>query len=293
MPIDNFSKKQKGFAYILCMFPEKALKAFTELDGTIYQGRMLHILPAKSKREQDENDHASTSFKSKKDAETKKKAQSSHNWNTLFINQNSVANLMATKYNVDKSQIFDVHNTGKKSGSVAVKLAVGETQIVNDIRKFLVRNGVKLDAFNSSSTERSKTVLLVKNLPNNTTEADLREFLIKNKVDGGIKRFVMPEYGVGALIEFNERQEARDAFKKLAYRKFKSVPIYLEWAPVDIFDGDAEEKAKLDKEDEDLKQEAKNEEEKEKEKKKVEEKRKKKPTTRRIMSRMRLFSSKI
>lgn len=47
----------------------------------------------------------------------------------------------------------------------------------------------------------------------------------------------MPEYGIAALIEFNERQEARDAFKKLAYRKFKSLPLYLEWAPIDVFDG--------------------------------------------------------
>ncbi|CAF0804860.1 unnamed protein product [Brachionus calyciflorus] len=247
MPIDNFSKKPKGFAYITCMFPEKALKAFTDLDGTVYQGRMLHILPAKSKTEQEEQ--AEKNFKQKKELELKKKSQNSHNWNTLFINQNAVANLMASKYNVDKSQIYNVHTTGKKAGSVAVKLAVGETQIVNDIRKFLVRNNVKLDAFNSNNSERSKTVILIKNLPNDTNETELRDFIKKQKVDGGIKRFVMPEYGIACLIEFNERQEARDAFKKLAYRKFKSVPLYLEWAPVDIFEGDAEEKAKIEDED--------------------------------------------
>lgn len=157
---------------------------------------------------------------------------------------------MAEKYNVDKSEIYDVQKTSKKGSSVAVKLAVGETQIVNDIRKFLIRNGVKLDAFNSENTERSKTVILVKNLPSKTTEDELREFMIKRKVNGGIKRLVIPEYGVAALIEFNERQEARDAFKKMAYFNFKSAPIYLEWAPVNIFDGDQEEKAKLEKEEE-------------------------------------------
>ena len=251
MPIDGFSKKPKGFAYVTCMFPEKALKAFNELDGTIYQGRMLHIIPAKSKKE--ENDLENAKFKDKKQVELKKKSQSSHNWNSLFINQDSVANLMSAKYNVDKSDIFDVHSSGKKSSSVAVKLAVGETQIVNDIRKFLIRNGVKLDAFNTENTERSKTTILIKNLPNNTKETDLNELFTKVNVNGSIKRFVMPEYGIAALIEFKERQEARDAFKKLAYRKFKNVPLYLEWAPVDIFEGDAEEKAKLDKEDEDKK----------------------------------------
>lgn len=207
-------------------------------------------MPAKNKKEENLDENAS--FKSKKDAEQKKKAQSGHNWNSLFVNQDAVANLMASRYNVDKSELFDVHTTGKKSSSVAVKLAVGETQIVNDMRKFLVRNGVKLDAFSSTGTERSKTVILIKNLPSNTKEDELREFFKKNNVNGVMKRFVMPEYGVAALVEFGERQESRDAFKKLAYKKFKSVPIYLEWAPVDIFDGDEEEKAKLEQEDKEL-----------------------------------------
>ena len=153
---------------------------------------------------------------------------------------------MTKKYNIDKSELYDVHQTGKRNkASVAVKLAVGETQIVNDIKKFLVRNGVKLDAFSgdSSSSERSKTVILIKNLPNETSESDLREFMKKNGIDvesksSGVKRFVMPEYGIAALIEFNERQEARDAFKKMAYKKFKTTPLYLEWAPVDVFEGD-------------------------------------------------------
>ena len=164
----------------------------------------------------------------------------------MFVSQDAVANLMATRYNIDKSDIFDVHGTGKNKSNAAVKLAVGETQIVNDMRKFLVRNGVKLDSFQNSgnnSTERSKTVMLVKNLPSNTKESELKEMFAKAKVaEESMKRFVMPEYGTAALVEFAERQEARDAFKKLAYRKFKSVPIYLEWAPVDVFDGSGAEK---------------------------------------------------
>lgn len=105
-----------------------------------------------------------------------------------------MANLISKKYNIDKSELYDVHQTGGKrnQGSVAVKLAVGETQIVNDIRKFLVRHGVKLDSFNDVS-ERSKTVMLIKNLPNETSESDLKEFMKKNGLDvdnksSGVKR---------------------------------------------------------------------------------------------------------
>jgi multiple RNA-binding domain-containing protein 1 len=230
MPIDNFSKKPKGFAYITFMFPEHALKAFNELDGTIFQGRMLHIIPAKSKDETNKDGDVK-SVKEKRELEKKKQAQKGHNWNTLFVNQDSLANLMSQKYNVDKSDIFDVQNSKK---SVAVRLAVGETQIVNDMRKFLIRNGVKLDAFSNADGPRSKTTFIVKNLPINTVDAEIREIFEKH---GAIRRIVMPEYGIAALVEFKERQEAREAFTKSAYRKFKNVPLYLEWAPMDIFEG--------------------------------------------------------
>jgi RNA recognition motif-containing protein len=73
MPIDNFSKKPKGFAYVTFMFPEKALKAFNDLDGTIFQGRMLHIIPARSKKENNANQNGDEmKFKAKKDSELKK-----------------------------------------------------------------------------------------------------------------------------------------------------------------------------------------------------------------------------
>ena len=38
-----------------------------------------------------------------------------------------------------------------------------------------------------------------------------------------------------ALVEFVEPFEARKAFTKLAYSKFKHLPLYLEWAPDDSF----------------------------------------------------------
>lgn len=38
-----------------------------------------------------------------------------------------------------------------------------------------------------------------------------------------------------ALVEFLEPSEARKAFTKLAYTKFKHLPLYLEWAPDNSF----------------------------------------------------------
>lgn len=36
-PIDSFTKKPKGFAFITYMIPEHAVKALAELDGQVFQ----------------------------------------------------------------------------------------------------------------------------------------------------------------------------------------------------------------------------------------------------------------
>ena len=84
-----------------------------------------------------------TSFKSKRDAKKKSLCSQDHNWNTLFLGMNAIADVMADKYNTTKGGILD----GASSSSLAVRMALGETQVVTETRKFLVSQGVKLDVF--------------------------------------------------------------------------------------------------------------------------------------------------
>lgn len=103
------------------------------------------------------------------------------------------------------------------------------------MKKFLEENEVCLDAFDNvkdKKAKRSKTVFLVKNLPADTKVSELRPLFEKF---GEIGRFVLPPSGVTALIEFMTPTEARKAYLKLAYTKFKHVPLYLEWAPDNTF----------------------------------------------------------
>lgn len=109
---------------------------------------------------------------------------SSHNWNTLFLGTSAVADAIAEKYNITKSQVLDhvsdaaasssifvlYHNSfqmepyvhceawntldtclcpllQESKESVAVRMALGETQIVQETRQFLQDNGVSLDSF--------------------------------------------------------------------------------------------------------------------------------------------------
>ena len=56
---------------------------------------------------------------------------------------NAVADVMADKYNTTKDSILD----DASSSSLAVRMALGETQVVTETRKFLVSQRVKLDVF--------------------------------------------------------------------------------------------------------------------------------------------------
>lgn len=141
---------------------------------------------------------------------------------------NAVADAIAQKYNATKSQVFD-HET---KGSVAVRMALGETQLVQEVRSFLIDNGVCLDSFSQAAAERSKTVILAKNLPAGTLAAELQEIFSRF---GSLGRVLLPEGGITAIVEFLEPLEARKAFRHLAYSKFHHVPLYLEWAPIGVF----------------------------------------------------------
>ena len=47
LPIDKDTRKIKGFAFITYVIPENAVQAYSNLDGTTFQGRLLHLIPGK------------------------------------------------------------------------------------------------------------------------------------------------------------------------------------------------------------------------------------------------------
>ncbi|KAL5233247.1 hypothetical protein ACI65C_000657 [Semiaphis heraclei] len=226
IPIDKISRQVKGYGLITYLMPEHAVKAYTELDGTIFHGRMMHLLPGKAKINlEDETNDESSSYKKKKMAKLKSEAGLSHNWNSLFLGQNAVADIIAKTYNTSKENVLTGDNA-------AVRLALGESQIVSDTKMYLENHGVKLDIFNQTVINRSKNVILVKNLPADTTELELKDIFSKY---GLVSRVVLPPTGVTGLVEFVQNSEAKTAFRQLAYSKFKHLPLYLEWAPDKVF----------------------------------------------------------
>ena len=106
--LDKITRKVKGFAFVTYVMPENAVKAYSQLDGTTFQGRLLHLIPGKAKLSDEELaekegiaiESGTSSFKKQKSAKDKAKAESTHNWNSLFLGSSAVADLMADRYGV-------------------------------------------------------------------------------------------------------------------------------------------------------------------------------------------------
>lgn len=75
-------------------------------------------------------------------------------------------------------------------------------------------------------------MILVKNLPAGTKSEELRDLFSKH---GTVGRVVLPPSGVTAIVEYLEPTEAKTGFRRLAYSKFQHLPLYLEWAPMEVF----------------------------------------------------------
>ena len=61
---------------------------------------------------------------------------------------------------------------------------------------------------------------------------------------GSVASFLVPRSKTVALVDFVEPSVARQAFKGLAYRRYKHTPLYLEWAPTGVIDRSKMSKSK-------------------------------------------------
>ncbi|KAI5966960.1 MRD1 [Candida pseudojiufengensis] len=226
--VDTRTGKSKGFVYVQFTNTENAVQAFESQDKEIFQGRLLHILPAEKKKSHRLDEFDLKNLPLKKQRELKKKEQAAKtqfSWNSLYMNTDAIMDSMAAKLGVSKSQLIDPENS-----SSAVKQALAEAHVIGDVRKFFEDKGVDLTSFNKK--ERDDKIILVKNFAFGTTIEELGETFSQY---GPLKRMIMPPAGTIAIIEFKDAPSARAAFTKLAYKRFGSSILYLEKGPKDLF----------------------------------------------------------
>lgn len=229
VPLDAELKRPRGFAFVTFMIPEKAVAAYASLDNKIWRGRILRLYPSKAKDAPQIESKEKSSYKKRKEEKMKKESVDSANWNTLFIRSDTVAEATAEQLSVRKMELLD-----PEADDVAVRMALAETSVIADTKKLLEREGVSVERlrWQHSKVQRSEDVILVKNLPFDTSEEEIRVLFGKF---GELGRVVLPPSRALALIEFLHSSDAKTAFTKLAYKKFKHVPLFLEWPPTEIF----------------------------------------------------------
>lgn len=230
--LDTRTGQSKGFAYIMFKNPENAVNAYIELDKQIFQGRLLHILPAEAKKSHRLDEFDLKNLPLKKQRELKRKSNASQqtfSWNSLYMNQDAVLSSVASKLGMEKSELIDPTNSGS-----AVKQALAEAHVIGDVRKFFESRGVDLTKFveYKSPSERDECVILVKNFPFGTTKEELAELFLPF---GKLQRLLMPPAGTIAIVQFRDMTAARAAFTKMSYKRFKDGIMYLEKGPKNCF----------------------------------------------------------
>ncbi|KAG8371486.1 hypothetical protein BUALT_Bualt13G0092700 [Buddleja alternifolia] len=235
--VDKDTKRSKGFAYVSFALPESAARVLEETNRSIFQGRLLRVMPAEQKNYSDKqeinssgNNHSKT-FKQQRNAE-KKASEASGNcrsWNSLFMRQDTVVEHIARKFGVRKGELL--------SDDPAVKVALTETLVVAETKKSLSSAGVNiasLEQFAAGKTDgvkRSDHVILVKNLTYGSSESELSTIFGRF---GSLDKIILPPTKTLALVIFLEPAEARAAFDALRYKRYKDSPLNLELAPANI-----------------------------------------------------------
>ncbi len=251
VPIDEM-KRSKGYGFVTFMFPEEAEKALNALDGSSFQGRLLHILPAKSETKKVESSNVSpaymkgmSEFQIKREETRKKQAQNGDmkGQNTSYLRTSAAVNSLAGEHGVDAGELIDVAN--QTGGEVALRVALSETHVLQQNTEFFKSHGVDTNLLFGTSNDddgktqskeksrRSTRTIMVKNLPNDAVEDEVSGLFLRH---GVLTSFLLPDSKTVAVVQFSESSEARSAFRALAYRRYKHVPLYLEWLPDSVID---------------------------------------------------------
>lgn len=84
--------------------------------------------------------HAHTYKGEKYLAKRLEEVNNTSSWNSLYLNNDTVMKVITEKLGVKASDILDV-----ESGNMAVRVALAETEVLEDTKKWLESQGVKLE----------------------------------------------------------------------------------------------------------------------------------------------------
>ncbi|OSX76122.1 hypothetical protein BU14_0206s0004 [Porphyra umbilicalis] len=234
--VDPDSRASRGTAYILYVLPECAVAAMAALDGEIFAGRILHILPAAGRPPPPPAATAAAGAHGRgapggsayqaaaagaRVASAIAGTDASAGRSALYVDAHAVARATAERLGVTTAEVL------ADDGYAAVRLAAGEARLQADARSALAAAGVDVGAL-AGGGRRSRTALLAKNLPAGTTAEGLEARFAPFGLLTGV---VVAPGGVLAVVQFAAAGDAKKAHAELAYSRMGDRPLYLEWAP--------------------------------------------------------------
>ncbi|EEA08353.1 multiple RNA-binding domain-containing protein 1, putative [Cryptosporidium muris RN66] len=242
----------KGCGFVQFAFPEHAVRALSESHMSLFQGRIIRVSPALEYQpkylNQDKINHKNigvlSSYKRKAILKKKEQAEDEHTWNLLYVSANSAIDAITDNMNIEKHDLVNV-----ESSDLAVRVALAETSVISATKEWLRKEGIAVKTFEAKGTDlynsklvfdnkdrniiRSSDTIILKHLPSEyTTIDDLQKICSPY---GSINRLCLSPSRTIAIVQYLEDSSATIAFKKLAFRRFKNAPLYLEWAPINIF----------------------------------------------------------
>jgi multiple RNA-binding domain-containing protein 1 len=245
--MDEDLGRPRGMGFVTFVFPRDALRAIREGDMQIFQGRLIRIAAAIEKPQRQAvgtEGGKMTDFQAKRLEKKRAEATSAvHTWNLLYVSANAAASALVDQMNGDLER-SDLLLGSSAKDDVAVKAAIAETEIVVQTREWLRQNGIEPSAFERTGTsvltastpadrKRSSDTLIIKHLPVDVETESLRFMFTRNGET--LVRFLLAPSRTVAIAHFADSGSAKRSFNANAFRKYKSVPLYIEWAPESIF----------------------------------------------------------
>jgi multiple RNA-binding domain-containing protein 1 len=179
-------KGGRGYAFVKFEEASSSQQALADLDQSSFQGRVQHVTHARvadknARTKELEEADTYSGYLSPRDRweKSRQKMMKSTAYNAAYMDQNALVDSLAQSHNL---QAFDILNVkgDANGGDIAVRMAIGETKIIQDNTTFFAKHGVNMSALdsqlsNKKASRRSSTILLIKNLPpsdSNTSQDD-------------------------------------------------------------------------------------------------------------------------
>ncbi|KAH7647285.1 RNA-binding domain [Cryptosporidium bovis] len=247
----------KGYGFVQYEFPEHAIKAISSSHLTYLQGRLLRVYPAFNKPirnlsnilEENKVVVHSNNYKIKSLKKKKEASKNSKTWNLLYVSGNSaVDSFIKSENNTEKHDIIDV-----ESSNLASRVSIIETHVISATKEWLKKEGISVESFEVQgddifsakfkfnkndeekygTTIRSKDTIIIKHLPSeHVTISELQKICTPF---GQLNRLCLNPSKTIAIVQYLEESSAKSAFKRISFKRFKGVPLYVEWAPINIF----------------------------------------------------------